>query len=163
MNVTGRFNAAISASQNPVFRKRRLTLSETRSKAPPGPPPRIGEQNLPREGRRLAGQNLFDRRRNGIQRLCHLVESKPGSPCRPRYAALVGARRNASVEANHGPFSDGHRVYSGMLGICIGDGCLAGMARLAEVKLTDGWKRRSAMTVNRADKCRQRADECGTC
>ena len=44
-------------------------------------------------------------------------------PC-AQYAALVGARRKASLEANHGPFSDDHRAYSGMLSICIGSGLL---------------------------------------
>ena len=72
------------------------------------------------------------------------------------------ARKTAIQLCNHCCFGAVDRAYSGVLGVSIGNGCLAGISLLVEVKVEGrkSWGRRSAMMLNRVEECRQRADEC---
>jgi hypothetical protein len=78
---------------------------------------------------------------------------------------LAGARGNSNARrtaANHCRFGADDRTYRGVLGVSVGNDCLAGISPLGEAKVEGqkSWGRRFAMMLNSVDECRQRADEC---
>jgi hypothetical protein len=70
-------------------------------------------------------------------------------------------KSNAPNKANRNScrLTADHRPYSSMLGVSIGNGCLASISPLGEVKIQGRkfWGRRSAIMPSRVDECRQRA------